>query len=41
MFIAEVQYALTAIPGVGRRISNIICKKAGINLNKRAGKAPA
>jgi len=33
----KVQYALTAIPGVGRRISNIICKKAEIDLTKRAG----
>jgi small subunit ribosomal protein S18e len=33
----KVQYALTAIPGVGRRISNLVCKRAGIDLNKRAG----
>jgi small subunit ribosomal protein S18e len=39
ILLAEVQYALTAIPGVGRRISNIVCKKAGINFNKRAGNA--
>jgi len=37
----KVQYALTAIPGVGRRISNIICKKAGIDLTKRAGELSA
>ncbi len=30
-------YALTAIPGVGRRIANIICKKAEVDLRKRAG----
>ena len=30
-------YALTAIPGVGRRISNVICKKAEIDMTKRAG----
>jgi ribosomal protein S13 len=34
---AEVMYALTAIPGVGRRISNVICKKAEIEMTKRAG----
>merc|ERR1719198_2481690 len=29
-------YALTAIKGIGRRFSNIICKKCDIDLNKRA-----
>lgn len=33
----KVVYALTAIPGVGRRISNLICKKAEVDLTKRAG----
>ncbi|KAF7458617.1 40S ribosomal protein S18 [Cryptosporidium felis] len=33
----KVMYALTAIKGIGRRISNIVCKKADINLSKRAG----
>ena len=33
----KVMYALTAIKGVGRRFANIICKKADINLSKRAG----
>ena len=33
----SVQYALTAIPGIGRRFSNLICKKADIDLRKRAG----
>merc|ERR1712211_77555 len=33
----KVMYALTAILGIGRRISNIICKKCDIDLNKRAG----
>lgn len=28
---------MTAIPGVGRRIANIVLKKAEIDLNKRAG----
>ena len=30
-------FALAAIKGVGRRFSNILLKKAGIDLNKRAG----
>jgi len=30
-------YALTAVRGIGRRISNITCKKCDIDLNKRAG----
>ena len=30
-------FALTAIKGVGRRFSNIVCKKADVDLNKRAG----
>jgi ribosomal protein S13 len=34
-------YALTAIPGVGRRISNLILKKADIPLTKRAGELNA
>merc|ERR1712194_966581 len=33
----KVMFALTAIKGIGRRISNIICKKCDIDLNKRAG----
>ena len=28
---------MTVIPGVGRRISNIVCKKAEVNMHKRAG----
>eukprot|EP01084_Bolivina_argentea_P242577 406900_1 len=38
---AKVGYALTKIPGVGRRFANIICKKAEIDLNKRAGELTA
>ena len=30
-------FALTAIKGVGRRYSNIVLKKADIDLTKRAG----
>lgn len=33
----KVQYALTEIKGVGRRYANIVCKKADIDLKKRAG----
>ena len=30
-------YALTKIKGVGRRYSNLVCKKADVDLAKRAG----
>jgi small subunit ribosomal protein S18e len=33
----NVMYALTAIKGVGRRYANIVCKKADVDLTKRAG----
>ncbi|KAI9009462.1 ribosomal protein S13 [Gaertneriomyces semiglobifer] len=33
----KVMYALTHIKGVGRRYANIVCKKADIDLHKRAG----
>jgi len=33
----KIQYALTEIKGVGRRYSNIVCKKADVDLKKRAG----
>eukprot|EP00743_Colponemidia_sp_Colp-15_P000039 GILK01000047.1.p1 GENE.GILK01000047.1~~GILK01000047.1.p1 ORF type:complete len:156 (-),score=25.60 GILK01000047.1:166-633(-) len=33
----KVMFALTAIKGIGRRFSNLICKKAEIDMNKRAG----
>jgi small subunit ribosomal protein S18e len=33
----KVMYALTEIKGVGRRYSNLVCKKADVDLNKRAG----
>lgn len=38
---AEILYALTKVPGVGRRISNIICKKAEVDFHKRAGELSA
>ena len=28
-------YALTSIKGVGRRYSNLVCKKADVDLTKR------
>ncbi len=31
----KVMYALTKIKGIGRRFANLICKKAGIDMNKR------
>lgn len=31
----KIMYALTAIKGVGRRYSNLVCKKADVDLNKR------
>ena len=33
----KVMFAMTAIKGVGRRYSNIVLKKADIDLTKRAG----
>merc|ERR1711939_821931 len=33
----NIQYAITAIKGVGRRYANIVLKKADIDLTKRAG----
>jgi len=30
-------FALTSIKGVGRRFANVVCKKAEINMKKRAG----
>jgi len=33
----KVMFALTSIKGVGRRFANVVCKKAEINMKKRAG----
>ncbi|KAK9464682.1 40S ribosomal protein S18 [Lipomyces arxii] len=33
----KIMYALTLIKGVGRRYSNLVCKKADVDLEKRAG----
>ncbi|KAL6019446.1 ribosomal 40S subunit protein S18B, partial [Candidozyma auris] len=32
----KIMYALTKIRGVGRRYSNLVCKKADVDLKKRA-----
>jgi small subunit ribosomal protein S18e len=37
----KVMFALTSIKGVGRRFSNIACKKAEVDLSKRAGELTA
>ena len=31
----KVMYALTKIRGVGRRFSNMVCKKADVDMGKR------
>ena len=31
----KIMFALTEIKGVGRRYSNLVCKKADVDLNKR------
>jgi small subunit ribosomal protein S18e len=33
----KIMYALTTIRGVGRRYANLVCKKADVDLSKRAG----
>eukprot|EP00894_Picocystis_sp_ML_P000741 jgi/Pico_ML_1/51258/g2320.t1 len=33
----KVMYAMTSIKGIGRRFSNLICKKADVDMSKRAG----
>uniref|UniRef100_A0ACD5V022 Uncharacterized protein n=1 Tax=Avena sativa TaxID=4498 RepID=A0ACD5V022_AVESA len=33
----KIMFALTSIKGIGRRYSNIVCKKADLDMNKRAG----
>merc|ERR1712205_162817 len=33
----KVPFAITSIKGVGRRFANMVCKKAEVDLNKRAG----
>uniref|UniRef100_A0A803LI49 40S ribosomal protein S18 n=1 Tax=Chenopodium quinoa TaxID=63459 RepID=A0A803LI49_CHEQI len=33
----KIMFAMTSIKGIGRRYANICCKKADIDMNKRAG----
>ena len=33
----KVMFAMTAIRGIGRRFSNVVCKKAEVDMKKRAG----
>ncbi|KAF9432105.1 ribosomal 40S subunit protein S18B, partial [Entomortierella beljakovae] len=33
----KIMFAMTNIKGVGRRYANLVCKKADIDLKKRAG----
>lgn len=33
----KIMYSLTAIKGIGRRYANLVCKKADIDMRKRAG----
>jgi len=33
----KIMYALTDIKGVGRRFANLVCKKANVDLKRRAG----
>lgn len=36
----KIMFALTAIRGIGRRFSNICCKKAEVDMNKRCAGRP-
>jgi hypothetical protein len=36
----KVMYAITAIRGIGRRFSNLVCKKAEVDMRKRCGRSP-
>ena len=38
---AQVMFAITAIKGIGRRLANVACKKAEVDLSKRAGELSA
>ena len=35
----KIMYALTSIKGIGRRFANICCKKAEVDMKKRAGRS--
>jgi ribosomal protein S13 len=34
-------FAMTSIKGIGRRFANICCKKADVDMDKRAGESSA
>ncbi|XP_057800892.1 40S ribosomal protein S18 isoform X1 [Salvia miltiorrhiza] len=37
----KIMFAMTSIKGIGRRFANIVCKKADVDMNKRAGELSA
>jgi len=37
----KIMFALTSIKGIGRRLANLVCKKADVDMNKRAGELSA
>ncbi|KAL6214691.1 hypothetical protein ACLB2K_014123 [Fragaria x ananassa] len=37
----KIMFAMTSIKGIGRRLANIVCKKADVDMNKRAGELSA
>ncbi|KAF2325200.1 hypothetical protein GH714_025148 [Hevea brasiliensis] len=37
----KIMFALTSIKGISRRFANIVCKKADVYMNKRAGELSA
>ncbi|KAF4353155.1 hypothetical protein G4B88_003032 [Cannabis sativa] len=37
----KIMFALTSIKGIGRRFANLVCKKADVDMNKRAGELSA
>ncbi|KAK8647015.1 hypothetical protein V6N13_120774 [Hibiscus sabdariffa] len=37
----KIMFAMTSIKGIGRRFANIVCKKADVDMNKRAGELTA
>jgi ribosomal protein S13 len=39
--LAQVMFAITSIKGIGRRLANVACKKAEVDLAKRAGELSA
>ena len=37
VYVIEVMEVCVRVQGVGRRYANLVCKKADIDMNKRAG----